>query len=136
MLERLDHVGIAVDDLDAALALWRDFFGLAVTHDETVPEQGTRVVFLEGGNTEVELLGALGPETPVGKFLVRRGPGIHHLCFAVDNLESAIAECQARGLEMIDTVPRIGAQGKRLAFVHPKSAHGVLIELYQAGSGE
>lgn len=136
MLERLDHVGIAVDDLPAALALWRNFFGLAIAHDETVPEQGTRVVFLEGGNTEVELLSALGPETPVGKFLAKRGPGIHHLCFAVDDLETAIAECQAHGLEMIDTVPRVGAKGKQLAFVHPKSANGVLIELYQAGSGE
>lgn len=136
MLQRLDHVGLAVDDVETALALWRDTLGLAVSHDETVPNQGTRVVFLEGGNAEIELLGALGPETPVGKFLARRGPGIHHLCFAVADLEAAIADCQARGLEMIDREPRVGAKGKRLAFVHPKSAHGVLIELYEAGSGD
>ncbi len=135
MWEQLDHVGIAVDDLDAALALYRDVLGLRVAHDESVAEQGTRVIFLAApAGPEIELLGALGAETPVGKFLAKRGPGVHHLCFAVPDLPAAIAACQAQGLEMIDEVPRIGAKGKRLAFIHPRSAGGVLLELYEAAA--
>jgi len=129
MLDHIDHIGLAIADLDEALHIWRDILGLTVTHDETVPEQGTRVLFLHGGNADIELLVSLGEETPVGKFLQKRGPGIHHICFAVPNLEAALAECKARGLQLIDETPRIGAKGKRLAFIHPKSAHGVLIEL-------
>lgn len=136
MLQNVDHVGFAVEDVDEALHVWSEILGLAVTHDETVPDQGTRVIFLEGHNAEIELLGALGPNTPVGKFLAKRGPGMHHICFAVDDLEAAMAAVAAQGLELIDETPRIGAKGKRLAFIHPKSAHGVLIELYDAGSGE
>lgn len=129
MFRGIDHIGLAVADVEAALHIWRDILGLRVTHDESVPEQGTRVIFLNGGNAEIELLVPLGPETPVGKFLAKRGPGMHHICFVVDNLEAAMAEVKAEGLELIDEEPRIGAKGKRLAFVHPKSAHGVLIEL-------
>ncbi len=129
MLGDIDHIGLAVADVEAALRLWRDVLGLEVTHDESVPEQGTRVIFLNGRNAEIELLVPLGPETPVGKFLAKRGPGMHHVCFVVEDLEAAMAEAKARGLELIDEEPRIGAKGKRLAFVHPKSAHGVLIEL-------
>lgn len=136
MLKSVDHIGLAVEDMDEALRIWSETLGLAVTHDETVAEQGTRVVFLDGHNAEIELLGALGPDTPVGKFIEKRGPGMHHICFAVDDLEAAMQAVAAQGLELIDETPRIGAKGKRLAFVHPKSAHGVLIELYDAGSGE
>ena len=137
MLDHLDHVGVAVDDVDAAIALYRDLFGMTVTHDETVESQGTRAVFLSAHTgPDLELLVALGPETPVGKFLAKRGPGVHHLCYAVANLEAAIATCQARGLQMIDETPRVGAKGKRLAFIHPKSAGGVLIELYETHQEE
>jgi methylmalonyl-CoA/ethylmalonyl-CoA epimerase len=133
MFEHLDHVGLAVEDMEATVSLYRDLFGMTVTHDEIVPSQGTRAVFLSAASgADVELLGALGPETPVGKFLAKRGPGMHHLCYAVPDLRQAIAACQARGLEMIDVEPRVGAKGKRLAFIHPKSVGGVLIELYEA----
>ncbi|MDQ4076578.1 MAG: methylmalonyl-CoA epimerase [Chloroflexota bacterium] len=137
MFDHLDHVGIAVEDMETAIELYRDLFGMRVTHDESVVEQGTRVVFLAPrSGPDLELLAALGAETPVGKFLAKRGPGIHHLCYAVASLEEAIARCQARGLQMIDEVPRIGAKGKRLAFIHPKSTGGVLIELYQTEQGK
>jgi methylmalonyl-CoA/ethylmalonyl-CoA epimerase len=133
LFDHIDHVGLAVEDMEAAIALYRDLFGMAVTHDETVSGQGTRAVFLSArSGPDLELLGSLGPETPVGKFLAKRGPGIHHICYAVPDLEAAIAVCKVHGLQMIDEVPRIGAKGKQLAFVHPKSVGGVLIELYEA----
>lgn len=139
MLDHLDHVGIAVTDMEEALALYQGL-GLTVTHEETVASQGTHAVFLSApAGPDVELLGALGEETPVGKFLAKRGPGIHHLCYAVPDLEAAIASCQAQGLQMIDEVPRVGAKGHRLAFVHPKATGGVLLELYEmhpSGDGE
>lgn len=133
MFDHLDHVGIAVASMEESVELYRTLFGMEVTHDEVVADQGTHAVFLSApSGPELELLGSLGPETPVGKFLAKRGPGVHHLCFAVPELEAAIAACQARGLEMVDVVPRVGAKGKRLAFIHPKSTGGVLIELYEA----
>ena len=133
MLDYIDHIGIAVDDMEAAISLYCQTLGLTITHDETVPDQGTRVVFLSArSGPDLELLAALGPETPVGKFLAKRGPGTHHICYAVPNLEAAIADCMAQGLHMIDEVPRIGAKQKRLAFIHPKAVGGVLIELYEA----
>lgn len=136
MLDHIDHIGIAVEDVEGALALYRDLFGLTVTHDETVGDQGTRAIFLSApAGPDLELLAALGPETPVGKFLAKRGPGMHHICYAVPDLLEAIARCQAAGLQMIDEVPRIGAKGKRLAFIHPKAVGGVLIELYEAQEG-
>lgn len=133
MLDHIDHVGLAVDDMEAAIALYCDTLGLTLTHDEVVHSQGTRAVFLQASSgPDLELLGSLGADTPVGKFLAKRGPGMHHICYAVHNLEAAIAHCLAQGLRMIDETPRIGAKGKRLAFIHPKAVGGVLIELYQA----
>ena len=132
MLDHIDHVGIAVEEMNSAIALYRDLFGLAVAHEERVEEQGTHVVFLTAlSGPALELLAPLGAETPVGKFLAKRGPGIHHICYAVPDLAAAIAECRRQGLEMIDERPRKGAKGKELAFIHPKSTGGVLIELYQ-----
>lgn len=129
-LERLDHIGIAVADLPAALALYRDLLGLVVTHDERVEGQETRVLFLSApSGADLELLVPLDDESPVGRFLTKRGPGMHHLCYVVPDLEAAIGTCLAGGLQMIDESPRTGAKGKRLAFVHPRAAGGVLIEL-------
>jgi len=133
MLDHIDHIGLAVDDMEAAIALYCDTLGLTLTHDEVVRSQGTRAVFLRASSgPDLELLGSLGADTPVGKFLAKRGPGMHHVCYAVDNLEAAIAHCLAQGLRMIDETPRIGAKGKHLAFIHPKAVGGVLIELYEA----
>jgi methylmalonyl-CoA epimerase len=136
MLDHIDHIGIAVTDMEAAVALYTAL-GLRVTHDETVPSQGTRAVFLSAPQgADIELLGALGDDTPVGKFLAKRGAGMHHICYAVPDLAAAITYCQHQGYEMIDTTPRIGAKGKLLAFIHPKAMGGVLIELYEMKRGE
>lgn len=135
MLDHIDHIGIAVDDMAAAIARY-EAMGLRVTHDESVVAQGTRAVFLSApAGPDLELLGALAVDTPVGKFLAKRGPGMHHICYAVANLEAAMDECRALGLHLIDEVPRIGAKGKRLAFIHPKAMGGTLIELYEAATG-
>jgi methylmalonyl-CoA/ethylmalonyl-CoA epimerase len=133
MFDHIDHIGIAVDDMQSAISMYRELFGLSVTHDEIVVEQGTHAVFLSApSGADLELLGSLGPETPIGKFLSKRGPGMHHICYAVPNLEAAIAKCLADGLQMIDEAPRLGAKGKRLAFIHPKAVGRVLIELYES----
>ena len=133
MFTHIDHIGIAVDDLDHVLNIYCGIFGLQVTYDESVPEQGTRAIFLSApSGPDIELLVPLHEESPVGKFLAKRGPGMHHICYAVPNLTAAIEDCLAAGLQMIDTMPRIGAKCKRLAFVHPKAVGGTLIELYEA----
>lgn len=133
MFDHIDHIGIAVDDMQSAISMYRESFALSVTHDEIVVEQGTHAVFLSApSGPDLELLGSLGPETPIGKFLSKRGPGMHHICYAVPDLEAAIAKCLTDGLQMIDKVPRLGAKGKRLAFIHPKAVGGVLIELYES----
>jgi len=134
MLDHIDHIGIAVTDVENAITLYTTL-GLRVSHDETVPTQGARAVFLSAPHgPDIELLGALGDDTPVGKFLAKRGPGMHHICYAVPNLATAVATCIANGYEMIDPTPRIGAKGKPLAFIHPKAMGGVLIELYEANN--
>jgi len=124
---RLAHLGIAVRSLDAALPFYRDILGLGdVPLDDA---DGAGIAGLQAGEALVELLGPRQPDSPIAKFLDRRGPGIHHLCFAVPDLDATLARCRAAGLRLIDESPRIGAEGKRIAFVHPSSTDGVLIEL-------
>ena len=125
----IDHLGIAVADLAAALRALRDDLGLPVIGEEEVPEQKVRVVKLDAGGTDLELLASTDPEGPVGKFLSKRGPGIHHVSLRVDDLERALASLAARGVRLIDRTPRVGAEGKRIAFLHPQATAGVLIEL-------
>jgi len=131
VFRRIDHIGVAVEDLDAALPLWRDHFGMELAHRETVQEQGVEAALLDVGENHVELLAPLGPDTPVGKFLAKRGPGLHHIAIAVSDIDQAIAEARAKGMEMIDHEPRIGLNGTRIAFVHPKSVGGVLTEFVE-----
>jgi len=129
----LDHVGIAVVDLDAALAFYRDALGLEVTESEEVGSQGVRAHFLPVGAANLELLEATTPDSPIARFIEKRGPGIHHLTLRVDDVHAAVEELKARGVRMIDGQPRPGAEGSTIAFVHPSAAHGVLIELKQRG---
>lgn len=124
---RIAHVGIAVPDLAAALAFYRDVLGIEPHPPETV--DGATIVGLPFGESEVELLAPLDPDGPVGKFLARRGPGIHHICYRVPDLDAAIDACRAAGYRMVDEVPRSGAGGRRIAFLHPKSTAGILLEL-------
>jgi len=128
---RIHHVGVAVDDLEAAIELYAAAFGAELTHRATNDKDGLTAAFLRAGDAEVELLQPLRGDTPVGKFLAKRGPGLHHIAVAVPDIEKAIADAQAQGLEMIDAEPRIGLHGTRIAFVHPKSVGGVLTEFVE-----
>ena len=131
MFGRIDHIGVAVEDLDAAIELYSKGFKMAVQHRETVEEQGVEAVLLEVGDGHVELLRPLSPDTGVGRFLERHGPGMHHVAYATDDIEAAIAAVRAFGLRLIDEEPRRGIRGSRVAFLHPKATGGVLTELVQ-----
>jgi methylmalonyl-CoA epimerase len=131
MIRGLDHIGIAVSDLEAALRTYEDALGLRCRHRETVEEQDVKTAFLPFGDTRLELLESLSPQGPIGRFIGRRGEGIHHLCFAVDDIRESLARCREAGIPLIDEEPRLGADRKWVAFVHPRGLHGVLIELSQ-----
>lgn len=135
MLGRIDHVGVAVSDMDAALNLYRDGLGLALAHRETVQEQGVDAALLDVGDGHVELLAPLGPETPVGKYLAKRGPGLHHVAYAVEDIESELSRLRDAGLRLIDETPRVGIRDSRVAFVHPSATGGVLTEIVQPAEG-
>jgi methylmalonyl-CoA/ethylmalonyl-CoA epimerase len=124
---RIAHVGIAVPDLEASLAFYRDVLGLTPGPPEAA--DGATIVSLAFGESEVELLAPLGPDGPIARFLERRGPGIHHICYRVPDLDAALAACRSAGYRLVDEVPRIGAGGRRIAFVHPKATGGILLEL-------
>jgi methylmalonyl-CoA/ethylmalonyl-CoA epimerase len=124
---RIAHVGIAVADLESALAFYRDVLGLTPQPAEQV--DGATIVALPFGEAEVELLASNQADSPIGKFLARRGPGIHHICYRVADLDSALEACRSAGYHLIDDIPRRGAAGRRIAFVHPKSTAGILLEL-------
>ncbi len=129
---KINHIAIAVQNLEEALKVYRDILGLELKGVEEVLEQGVRVAFLPAGEVRLELLEPLSPESPVSSFLEKRGEGIHHICFEVEDLEKTLQDLANKGVKLIDERPRIGAHGRRMAFVHPKSMHGVLVELYQA----
>jgi methylmalonyl-CoA/ethylmalonyl-CoA epimerase len=129
---RIDHVGVAVEDLDEAVALYSERLAMPVEHRETVEEQGVEAVLLGVGDSHVELLRPLGPETAVGRFLQRNGPGLHHVAYGTDDIDSALDAVRAAGLQLIDEQPRTGIRNSRVAFVHPKSTGGVLTELVEA----
>ena len=124
---RIAHVGIAVPDLESALAFYRDVLGLQPHPPEVV--DGATIVALSFGDAEVELLAPVEPDSPIGRFLTRRGPGIHHICYRVPDLDAALEACRKAGYRLVDEVPRKGAAGRRIAFVHPKATAGILLEL-------
>lgn len=129
--KRLDHIAIAVNNLEEALKFWQEQYGLANLGIEVVEEQGVRVAKLDIGNTHIELLEPLSPDTPVGKFIAQKGPGLHHICIGVDDIKSDLEHLASQGTKLIDSQPRIGAGGAKIAFVHPKATGGVLLELSQ-----
>ncbi|MGO9906497.1 MAG: methylmalonyl-CoA epimerase [Solirubrobacteraceae bacterium] len=130
-LSALDHVGVAVEDIDAALAVYRDALGMPLVHRETVPEQGVDAALLDVGDSHIELLQPLGPETPVGKFLARKGPGLHHVAYRVASVQDTLDALTAAGVRLIDERPRTGIRGSQVAFIHPSSTGGVLTEIVQ-----
>jgi methylmalonyl-CoA/ethylmalonyl-CoA epimerase len=129
----IHHLGVAVVDLDEAVATYERLFGAEVEHRETVPDQGIEAASLRIGDGRVELLASLGTETPVGKFLAKRGPGVHHVAYEVDDVGEALGELAAGGAELIDDQPKRGLFGLEVAFVHPDSVHGVLAEIVSDG---
>jgi methylmalonyl-CoA epimerase len=135
MFGAIDHVGVAVEDIDSSLALYRDSLGMPLVHRETVESQGVDAALLDIGGGHVELLAPLGPDTPVGKFLAKRGPGLHHVAYRVDDVAETLAALAAAGLRLIDESPRVGIRGSLVAFLHPASTGGVLTEIVQPAAG-
>ena len=135
MFKRIDHIGVAVDDLDAAIKLYERSFEMELVHRETVESQGVEAVLLDVGEGHIELLSPLGPDTPVGKFLAKKGPGIHHVAYSVEDIDEAIDQAKAIGLKLIDEIPRTGIRGSRVAFVHPAATGSVLTEIVQPAEG-
>jgi methylmalonyl-CoA/ethylmalonyl-CoA epimerase len=131
VLGRIDHIGVATDDLDGALALYEGTLGMPVAHRETVESQGVEAVLLDVGEGHVELLRPLGPETAVGKYLEKRGPGLHHVAYSVEDIDATLGKLKESGIELIDEEARIGIRESRVAFVHPRSTGGVLTEIVE-----
>jgi methylmalonyl-CoA/ethylmalonyl-CoA epimerase len=131
----LDHVGIAVSDLQASLKFFRDVMGLEVEAPEDIPSQRVRAHFLQAGESSLELLEATAGDSPIARFLEKRGPGLHHVALRVDDIGAALADLKSRGIRLIDETPRPGAHGSLVAFLHPSSTHGVLVELKQVPPG-
>jgi len=132
---RIDHIGVAVEELDPALALYGESFELELAHREVVEEQGVEAVLLDVGENHVELLAPLGPETPVGKFLAKNGPGLHHVAYQVSDIDGTLEKLKAAGLRLIDEQPRTGIRGSRVAFLHPRASAGVLTEIVEPAGG-
>jgi methylmalonyl-CoA/ethylmalonyl-CoA epimerase len=131
VFDRIDHIGVAVEDLDAAIELYKQQFQMAEQHREVVEQQGVEAVLLEIGEGHVELMKPLGPDTAVGKFLASRGPGLHHVAYRTSDIDAALEQVKAAGLGLIDETPRIGLRGSRVAFLHPKAVGGVLTEIVE-----
>jgi methylmalonyl-CoA/ethylmalonyl-CoA epimerase len=132
---RIDHIGVAVEDIDAAIELYRDSFEMELAHRETVESQGVEAVLLDVGEGHVELLAPLGPDTPVGKYMAKNGAGLHHVAYAVDDIDAALKGIAAAGVELIDSEPRVGIRDSRVAFLHPRSTGGVLTEIVEPAGG-
>jgi methylmalonyl-CoA/ethylmalonyl-CoA epimerase len=132
---RIDHIGVAVEDIDGALALYGDSFEMELAHRETLESQGVEAVLLDVGEGHVELLAPLGPDTPVGKYMAKNGPGLHHVAYAVDDIDAALKAIAAAGVQLIDSEPRVGIRDSRVAFLHPRSTGGVLTEIVEPAGG-
>ena len=131
MFGLIDHVGVAVSDLDRAIALYEGTFGMPLVHREVIEGQGVEAVLLDVGDGHVELLSPLGPDTVVGRFVERRGEGLHHVAYRVEDIDTVLANLREMGVELIDSEARVGIRGSRVAFLHPKSTGGVLTELVE-----
>lgn len=128
---KIDHLGVAVKSISDSLSFYRDVLGMELSGTETVDDQGVHVALLPVGEARIELLEPVSAETPVGRFITKRGEGVHHICYEVDDLSSKLDELRSRGVRLLEGYPRRGAEGKLVAFLHPASAHGVLVELVE-----
>jgi methylmalonyl-CoA/ethylmalonyl-CoA epimerase len=132
---RIDHIGVATEDLEVALELYEKTFSMQLVHRETVESQGVEAALLDVGDGHVELLRPLGPDTPVGKYLDKEGPGLHHVAYAVDDINAVLDKLKNAGVELIDQEPRQGIRNSQVAFLHPKATGGVLTEIVQPAQG-
>jgi len=133
---RIDHIGVAVEQIEPTLELYRDRFELQLAHREVVQQQGVEAVLLDVGENHVELLAPLGPDTPVGRFLAKNGPGLHHVAYQVTDIDATLDQLKQAGLELIDEQPRAGIRGSRVAFLHPRATAGVLTEIVEPAASE
>ena len=130
-IKRIDHIAILVDDLDGTLDFWRDALGLPLAHTEENPAEQAKIAFLPAGDSEIELVKPTTDDSGLARYLEKRGPGMHHICLEVDDLEGMLAQLKEKGIQLINEEPRLGSGGKKYAFIHPRSAHGVMVELYE-----
>jgi methylmalonyl-CoA epimerase len=135
VFRRIDHIGVAVQEIDASLGLWRDSFQMVLAHREVVQEQGVEAVLLDVGENHVELLAPLSEDTPVGRFLAKQGPGLHHVAYQVTDIDAVLANLKEAGMKLIDEQPRGGIRGSRVAFLHPRATGGVLTEIVEPAGG-
>ena len=135
VFSRIDHIGVAVEELEPALELYRDSFEMVLAHREVVSEQGVEAVLLDVGENHVELLAPLAPDTPVGKFIARQGPGLHHVAYQVADIDATLDVLKRAGLQLIDEQPRTGIRGSRVAFMYPRASAGVLTEIVEPAAG-
>jgi methylmalonyl-CoA/ethylmalonyl-CoA epimerase len=131
LIKKIHHIAMVVPDINEALTFWQDALGLDLSHVEDVPAQETKVAFLPTGGSEVELVEPTSDTSGMARYMAKRGPGIHHICFEVEGIEGILAQLKAKGVQLINEEPTIGAGGKKVAFIHPKSTGGVLVELYE-----
>jgi methylmalonyl-CoA/ethylmalonyl-CoA epimerase len=135
VFSRIDHIGVAVEDIEAGIELYKKSFEMELAHRETVESQGVEAVLLDVGDGHVELLRPLGPDTAVGKFIARKGPGLHHVAYAVEDIDATLERLAAAGIELIDSEARTGIRDSRVAFLHPRSTGGVLTEIVEPAGG-
>lgn len=134
VVKKINHIAILVDDLDATINFWRDALGLELTHTEDVPGEQAIIAFLPTGDSEIELVQPTTLDSGLARYLSKRGPGMHHICLEVDDIVGMLAQLKAKGIQLINDEPKVGTDGRKYAFVHPKSAHGVMVELYELNS--
>jgi methylmalonyl-CoA/ethylmalonyl-CoA epimerase len=136
VFQRIDHIGVAVEQIEPTLELYRDRFELQLAHREVVQQQGVEAVLLDVGENHVELLAPLSPDTPIGRFLAKNGPGLHHVAYQVTDIDATLEQLRQAGLELIDEQPRVGIRGSRVAFMHPRATAGVLTEIVEPAASE
>lgn len=130
-IKRIDHIAILVDDMGAPLSFWRDALGMELTHIKDIPTEMAQIAFLPTGDSEIELVRPTTDDSGLSKYLEKRGPGMHHICLEVDDIEGMLAQLKEKNIQLINETPKVSAEGKKYAFIHPKSAYGVMVELYE-----
>lgn len=135
IVKRIDHIAVVIEDVESALGFWRDCLGIQYSHIEDIPSEGSKVVFLPVGESEIELVKPTTADSGLARYLEKRGPGMHHICLEVDNIQAMMEQLKEKGVQLIQETPSTGIGGRKYAFIHPKSSNGVLVELYELPPG-